>query len=181
MSTAETVSGRTTAIVFSKEAISASRRSASRRRTHLCLLRSTCLWCFNCSVSASKAALIARGGDRALFLRGHLSGRQAQVQRHDEALARRVLLDNALDMHQIGTKDLQVLAQFFQLLFDLLFEVGSFGNLVTEMNVHECLDKERFQWRSYLVLSKVYSCWESVKQEMGDESRSGSGFRVLGE
>jgi hypothetical protein len=40
-------------------------------------------------------------------------------------------------MHQLGTKHLQVLAQFFQLMLGLFFEVGSFRNLVTKMNVHE--------------------------------------------
>jgi hypothetical protein len=42
-------------------------------------------------------------------------------------------------MHQFGTKNLQVPIQLFQLVFNLLFEVGGFGSSVAEMNVHEYL------------------------------------------
>src|ERR1019366_2799655 len=55
----ETGSSRTTATVSSKGTVPAPLSSAPRRRTHLCLLRSTCLWRLSCSISASNAARIA--------------------------------------------------------------------------------------------------------------------------
>jgi hypothetical protein len=69
-------------------------------------------------------------------------------------------------MYQLGTKDLEVLVQLFQLMFDLLFEVGGLGDFVTKMNVHASLSGRIRSHRSYLALGSVYSCFPAVKREM---------------
>jgi hypothetical protein len=39
-------------------------------------------------------------------------------------------------MDQVGPEDLKALLDFFDLVADFFFDVGSFMNLVTDVNVH---------------------------------------------
>jgi hypothetical protein len=42
-------------------------------------------------------------------------------------------------MNEFGAKNLQTLAQLFDLLVEFFFYVGSFADFVSDMNVHESL------------------------------------------
>ena len=46
----------------------------------------------------------------------------------------------AFQMHQVRAKDLQTATEFFDLCVDFFFYVGSFVDLVSDMNVHESLE-----------------------------------------
>ena len=87
-----------------------------------------------------EGGLYGRGGRRRLFLGSHLSGGQAQVQRDNDSLAGRIFLDQSLEVNKFGTEHLQPLAQFFDLLVHFFFDVGSFADFVSDMNVHESLE-----------------------------------------
>src|SRR5580704_12359277 len=53
-------------------------------------------------------------------------------------------------MYQFTTKDLQVAAQFFQLLVKEFLEVGCFGNFVADLDVHAKASPDEFlSARSY--------------------------------
>jgi hypothetical protein len=57
--------------------------------------------------------------------RGHLPGRQTEIQRHRVSTSRS-LLQRAFQRHHVRVEDLQATAQFFYLLLERLFDVGSF-------------------------------------------------------
>src|SRR5271165_6328034 len=86
--------------------------------------------------SSVKRGFDGSGRGRTAFLRRHLTRWEPQVQRHDNALTRRALLDNAFKVHKFRTEYPKVSPQLFHLLIDYFFEIGSFGNLVADMNVH---------------------------------------------
>ena len=85
---------------------------------------------------------IVKGGfDRCRCGGGFLLDRklargQPQVQGNAVCLVGRVLLDNGLQMHQFRSEHAQTLPRLVDLVADLFFDVGSFGDLVTDMNVH---------------------------------------------
>src|ERR1039458_7978501 len=72
----------------------------------------------------------------SLRLRGKLSRGQAQIQRDKRPLARRILIDNSFQMDQFGPEDMKPLLDFLDLVADFFFDVGSFMNLITDVNVH---------------------------------------------
>src|SRR5215469_13709612 len=80
-------------------------------------------------------------------------------------------------MNQGRAKDVEILTELVQLVFDLLFQVGGFRDLVTKMNVHASLSGRKSSHRSYLALRPVYSCLLPIKQEMlpDREERPGDG------
>jgi hypothetical protein len=80
-----------------------------------------------------------RGGRGSFLLGGHLAGGQTKIQRNDDAFARGVLLDESLEMNEFGAKGLQAFSQFFHLLVYFFFNVRSFADFISNMNVHESL------------------------------------------
>jgi hypothetical protein len=44
-------------------------------------------------------------------------------------------------MHQFRPEDLKALSEFFNLMTDFFFDVGSFLGLITDVNVHESLER----------------------------------------
>src|SRR5271157_5016523 len=67
-------------------------------------------------------------------------------------------------MHQFGPKDLKPLLDFFNLMGDFFFEIGSFVDLVTDVNVHCQASNARDEPREATVLTKqLYTRWEVVK------------------
>src|SRR5271157_47005 len=83
-----------------------------------------------------KGSLDGRGWAGSFLLDSQLTGRQAQVQGDERSLARRILLDNGFQMDQFGPEDLKALLDFLDLVADFFFDVGSFLDLVTDVNVH---------------------------------------------
>ena len=75
-----------------------------------------------------------RSGSRFLYC--HLPRRKAQIQRHCGAFAGGILLNPAFQMHQFRAKHLQALAQLFYQVVDFFFDVGSFLDLVADVDVH---------------------------------------------
>jgi hypothetical protein len=71
-----------------------------------------------------------------LFLRRELAGRKAQIKRDLDAFARRILLKKDFEVNQFWPEDLKTLPDFFRLVGDFFFDVGSFLDLVTNVNVH---------------------------------------------
>ncbi len=83
-----------------------------------------------------KGSLDGRSGAGRFLLGGQLARGQAQVQGNEGSFARRVLIDNGLQMNQFGPEDMQAPLDFLDLAADLFFDVGSFVDLVTDVNVH---------------------------------------------
>jgi hypothetical protein len=46
------------------------------------------------------------------------------------------LIDDGLEMDELGAEDLKALLNFFDLVVDFFFDVGSFVDLVAYVNVH---------------------------------------------
>jgi len=78
------------------------------------------------------------GGGWALRFRlgSQLTGGQAQIQGYQSTLASRIFVDNRFQMHQFGPEDVETLLNFLDLVVDFFFDVGSFMDLVTNVNVH---------------------------------------------
>jgi hypothetical protein len=71
-----------------------------------------------------------------------LTGWQAQIQGDDRSLARRIFIDDGFQMNQFGPEDMKSLLDLLDLVADFFFDVGSFMDLVTDVNVH-CSSLER--------------------------------------
>ena len=89
-----------------------------------------------------KGSLDGRGWAGSFLLGGQLAGGQAQIQGDERSLARRILIDDGFQMDQFGPEDLKALLDFLDLVADFFFVVGSFVDLVTDVNVH-CSSLER--------------------------------------
>src|ERR1700675_786043 len=83
-----------------------------------------------------KGPLGGRGRAGSFLLDGQLSRGQAQIQGDKRSLARGILIDDRFQMDQFGPEDLKALLDFFDLVADFFFDVGSFVKLVTYVNVH---------------------------------------------
>lgn len=77
----------------------------------------------------------------SLFLDSQLSGWQAQVQGNASSLARRALIEKRLQMDEFWAEDLESFPEFFDLVGDFFFEVGSLRNFIADVNVHENLER----------------------------------------
>ncbi len=89
-----------------------------------------------------KGRLDGRGWAGSFLLGGQLTGWQAQIQGDDRSLARRIFIDDGFQMNQFGPEDMKSLLDFLDLVADFFFDVGSFMDLVTDVNVH-CSSLER--------------------------------------
>ena len=69
-------------------------------------------------------------------MRRELTGGKAQIKRDLDAFARRILLKKDFEVNQFWPEDLKTLPDFFRLVGDFFFDVGSFLDLVTNVNVH---------------------------------------------
>jgi len=83
-----------------------------------------------------KGSLDGRGWAGSFLLGGQLAGWQAQIQGDERSLARRILIDDGFQMEQFGPEDLKALLDFLDMAADFFFDVGSFVDLVTDVNVH---------------------------------------------
>ena len=83
-----------------------------------------------------EGGLDGRGRAGSFLLGGQLARGQAQIQGDERSLARRILIDNGFQMNQFGPEDLKTLLDFLDLVADFFFDVGSFVDLVTDVNVH---------------------------------------------
>jgi hypothetical protein len=68
--------------------------------------------------------------------RRHLARWQPQVQRNRRTLPRVLFLNDGVQMHQLGAEELEPLPHLVDLLVEFFFEVGSFGNLVADVDIH---------------------------------------------
>jgi len=68
-----------------------------------------------------------------------LTGGQPEIQGNNCALAGGDFFHHAFEVDKIGTKDLQTLLQFFDLMLNVFFYGGKFWKTITDMNVHERL------------------------------------------
>ena len=83
-----------------------------------------------------KCSLDGRSRAGGFCLGRQLSRGQPQIQRDERSLARGILIDRRFQMDQFRPEDLKALLNFFDLVADFFFDVGSFVNLVTDVNVH---------------------------------------------
>jgi hypothetical protein len=83
-----------------------------------------------------KGSLDGRGRAGSFLLDGQLSRWQAQIQGDKRSLASGILVDDRFQMDQFGPEDLEALLDFFDLVADFFFDVGSFVKLVTYVNIH---------------------------------------------
>src|SRR5438105_597991 len=75
-------------------------------------------------------------------LRRHLPGRQAKVERYRYAAAlSRAFCNDAVQMHELGTKHLQPLGEFLGLLLDFPLGLRIFRGFVAEMDIHARLTR----------------------------------------
>jgi hypothetical protein len=83
-----------------------------------------------------KRSLDGRSRAGSFLLDGQLSRWQAQIQGDERSLARRILINDGFQVDQFGPEDLKALLDFLDLVADFFFDVGSFVNLVTYVNIH---------------------------------------------
>jgi hypothetical protein len=92
---------------------------------------------------------------------GQLPRRQAQIQGDNHPLTRRTLLYDRFQVEQVRPEDVETLLNLFDLVADFLFDVGSFMDLVTDMNVHfraSNAGEESLKLRS--LTKQLYTRWE---------------------
>src|SRR5207237_10784370 len=82
--------------------------------------------CLDCSYTCGRGVL-----------RRHLPGRQAKVERYRYAAAlSRAFCNDAVQMHELGTKHLQPLGEFLGLLLDCPLALRIFRGFVADMDIH---------------------------------------------
>jgi hypothetical protein len=99
---------------------------------------------------------------------GQLPRRQAQIQGDNHPLARRILLYDRFQVEQVRPEHVETLLDFFNLVADFFFDVGSFMNLVTDMNVHfraSNAEEESLKLRSFT--KQLYTRWEVLNLKRG--------------
>ncbi len=95
---------------------------------------------------------------------GQLARGQAQIHGNERALARRILIDDGFQMHQFRPEDLKTLLDFLDLVADFFFDVGSFVDLVADVNVHFRASNAGKKPREAAVLTRrLYTRWEGAE------------------
>src|ERR1035441_6148911 len=83
-----------------------------------------------------KGSLDGCGWAGRFRLRRQLAGRRTRIERGARSLASRILVDHRFELDQFGPEDLKALLDFLDLVADFFFDVGSFMNFITDVNVH---------------------------------------------
>ena len=94
---------------------------------------------------------------------------QAQIQGDERSLARRILIDDGFQMHQFRPEDMKPLLDFLDLVADFFFDVGSFVDLVADVNVHfRASNAGKSPRKRRSLTRRLYTRWEGAKSAFGE-------------
>src|SRR5208282_1762536 len=119
-----------------------------------------------------EGCLDGRSGAGSFLLGGQLARGQAQIQGELRPLARRILIEDGFQMHQFRPEDVKPLLNLLKLVADFFFDVRSFVDLVTDMNVHLSLERGEKAREAAVRTRPLYTRREARKRPLEPRSHS---------